>query len=66
LGKTVNAVSHHGAKQSTRLVTKFDETNLQTEQLLCWSGMTDTEQNTTSYSNEEDYRCIAGNYAFNR
>jgi len=26
----------------------------QTEQLLCWSGMTDTEQSTTSGSNEEE------------
>jgi len=25
-----------------------------TEQLLYWSGMTDTEQSTTSDSNEED------------
>jgi len=27
---------------------------MQTEQLLCWSGMTDTEHGTTSGSNEED------------
>jgi len=27
---------------------------MQTEQLLCWSGMTDTEPSTTSSSNEED------------
>jgi len=26
---------------------------MQTEQLLCWSGMTDTEHSTTSGSNEE-------------
>jgi len=26
---------------------------MQTEQLLCWSGMTDTEHNTTSRSNKE-------------
>jgi len=26
---------------------------MQTEQLLCWSGMTDTEHSTTSSSNEE-------------
>jgi len=38
LGKTLNAVSHF----------------VQTEQLLCWSGMTDTEHSTTSSSNEED------------
>jgi len=28
--------------------------DMQTEQLLCWSGMTDTEHSTTSCSNEED------------
>jgi len=27
---------------------------MQTEQFLCWSGMTDTEHSTTSRSNEED------------
>jgi len=27
---------------------------LQTEQLLCWSGMTDSEHSTTSSSNEEE------------
>jgi len=27
---------------------------MQTEQLLCWSGMTDTEHSTTSGLNEED------------
>jgi len=27
---------------------------MQTEQLLCWSGMADTEQSTTSDSNEEE------------
>jgi len=27
---------------------------MQTEQLLCWSGMTDTEHSTTSTSNEEE------------
>jgi len=27
---------------------------MQTEQLLCWSGMTDTEHGTTSGSNEEE------------
>jgi len=26
---------------------------MQTEQLLCWSGMTDTEHSITSSSNEE-------------
>jgi len=28
--------------------------DMQTEQLLCWSGMTETEQSTTSSSNEEE------------
>jgi len=28
--------------------------DMQTEQLLCWSGMTDTEHTTTSGSNEEE------------
>jgi len=27
---------------------------MQTEQLLCWSGMTDTEHSKTSSSNEEE------------
>jgi len=28
--------------------------DIQIEQLLCWSGMTDTEHSTTSSSNEEE------------
>jgi len=28
--------------------------DMQIEQCLCWSGMTDTEHSTTSGSNEED------------
>jgi len=28
---------------------------MQTEQLLCWNGMTDTEHSTTSCSNEEAF-----------
>jgi len=28
---------------------------MQIEQLLCWSGKTDTEHSTTSSSNEEDF-----------
>jgi len=28
---------------------------MQTEQLLCWSSMTDTEHNKTSSSNEKDF-----------
>jgi len=31
---------------------------MQTEQLLCWSGMTDTERCTTSKSNEEEDQLI--------
>jgi len=27
---------------------------MQTEQLLCWSGMTDSEHSTTSCSNKEE------------
>jgi len=27
---------------------------MQTEQLLCWSGMADTEHSTTSSSNEKE------------
>jgi len=27
---------------------------MQTEQLLCWNGMTDTEHSTTSDSNEDE------------
>jgi len=30
--------------------------DIQAEQLLCWSGMTDTEYSTTSSSNEEDHK----------
>jgi len=29
--------------------------DMQTERLLCWSGMTVTEHSKTSSSNEEDY-----------
>jgi len=29
--------------------------DMQTEQLLCWSGMTDTEYFTTSGLNEEEF-----------
>jgi len=29
---------------------------MQTEQLLCWSGMTDTEHSKTSSSNDEEIR----------
>jgi len=56
LGKTLNAISHLWAKRSTRCggwwpsLTK----DMQTEQLLCGSGMTDTEHSTIFGSTEED------------
>jgi len=53
LGKTLNAVSHLGAKQSTRWWPSLTK-DMRTEQLLCWSFMTDTEYNTASGSNEEE------------
>jgi len=71
LGKTLNAVFHLRAKQSTRCGGSawrteqlYDmqteqpcmQTDMQTEQLVCWSGMTETEHSTTAGSNEEDYR----------
>jgi len=39
------------------VVAQPDE-GMQTEQLLCWSGMADTEHSTTSGSNEEDLNII--------
>jgi len=40
--------------------------DMQTEQLLCWSGMTDTEHSTTFSSNEEEaYIFIAAKYRDN-
>jgi len=49
LGKDHYAVSYLEVKQSWwPNVTK----DMQTEQLLCWSGMTDTEHSATSGSNE--------------
>jgi len=35
------------------VVAQPDEGDMQTEQRLCWNGMTDTEHSTTSSSNEE-------------
>jgi len=29
--------------------------DMQTDQLLCWNGITDTERSTTSSSNEEEH-----------
>jgi len=37
---------------------------MQTEQLLCWSGMTDTEHSTTSSSNEEEEVNIVENIVY--
>jgi len=48
---TLYAISHHGAKQS---IWPCQTKDVQTEQLLCWSGMTATEHSTTSGSKEED------------
>jgi len=54
LEKTLNAVSHLGAKQSTRCGGPASTKDMQTEQLLCWEWMTDTEHCTTSSSNEKE------------
>jgi len=35
-------------------VLEWYDRHRQTKQLLCWSGMTDTEHSTTSSSNEEE------------
>jgi len=53
-GKTLNAVSHLGAKQSTRCGgPKIDKRHAnRTASVL--SGMTDTEHSTTSGSIEEE------------
>jgi len=53
LENTLNAISPWG--QAVYLLWWPSLTkDMQTEQLLCWNGMTDTEQRTTSGSNEED------------
>jgi len=54
LGKTLNAVSHLGASQSNPLWWPSLTKDMQTEQLLCWSGKTDTEHSTTSDLNKEE------------
>jgi len=53
LGKTLIAISHLWAKQSTRCGGPSLTKAMQTEQLLCWSDVTDIEH-TASGSNEED------------
>jgi len=35
---------------------------MQIEQLLCWSGMTDTEHSATSGSNEKDKRLFKSSH----
>jgi len=52
LEKTLNAVSHLGAKAVFPLWWLSLTKGRQAKQLLCWSGMTDTELSTTSGSNE--------------
>jgi len=51
LGKRLNDVFHLGVKQSTRCGGPAKD--MQAEQLLCWSGMTDTKHSTTYGLNEE-------------
>jgi len=53
LGKTLNAVFHFGAQAVYMLWWPSLTKDMQIEQLLCWSGMTDTEHSTKSSSNEE-------------
>jgi len=53
VGKTLNAVSHLGPS-SLLFVVAQPTKDMQTEQLLCWSGMTDTEH-IISDSNEEEH-----------
>jgi len=52
LEKALNAISHLGAKQSTRSsgLTK----DLQTKHFLCWSGMTDAEHTISGSKKEEE------------
>jgi len=47
LGKTLNVVSHLGAKQVYPLWWPSLTKDMQTEQLLCWSDKTDTEHITS-------------------
>jgi len=53
LGKILNAISHLGAKQSTRVVAQPDEKHAnRTASVL--EDMTDTEHSATSGLNEEE------------
>jgi len=67
LRKALNAVSSLGPSSLPVVVAQPDERHanraasvlsltkdMQTEQLLCWSGMTDTEHSTKFSSNEEE------------
>jgi len=48
LRKTLNAISYLGIKQSTCFDgPAWRKKWMQTEQLLCWNGMTDTEHTTS-------------------
>jgi len=51
--KELNAVSTLGPSSLLVVVAHLTK-DMQTKQLLCWSGMTDTEHSTTSGSNEEE------------
>jgi len=59
LEKTLDAVSHLGAKHSVCLLWWSSLTkDMQTEQLLCWSGISDTEHRTTASSNEDAMQTV--------
>jgi len=59
----LEAINAHATKGAIREGAKGAESlpsltkDMQTEQLLCWSGMADTEHSTTSSSNEEEEEC---------
>jgi len=53
LRKTLNAISMLRPSRYSLWWPSLTK-DMQTEQLLCWGGMTDTEH-TISGSNEEDY-----------
>jgi len=57
LGKTLNAIFHLGSQAIYSLWWPNLTKDKQTEQLLCWSGITDTEH-TASGSNEEDIKIV--------
>jgi len=53
-GKTLNAISHLGAKQSTGCDGPAWPKTCKQNRQKCWSGMTHTEHSATSGSNEEE------------